>query len=149
MIGTGDKEYMEKCKSYANELGVWNNIVYQEQIEQKYLSKVYSLADFFLLPTEYEIFGMVLLEAMFYRTVVLTTNNGGSSTLVEDNRNGYILESMEPQAWAEKVYGITVEQKNSLKEAAHNTIAKQYMWDSLTDSFLECYRNIGVEQSEK
>ena len=34
---------------------------------------VYQQADLFLLPTEYEIFGMVLLEAMFFRRVVLTT----------------------------------------------------------------------------
>ena len=30
---------------------------------------VYQQADLFLLPTEYEIFGMVLLEAMFFRRV--------------------------------------------------------------------------------
>lgn len=61
-------------------------------MEQKYLSGVYNLADFFLLPTEYEIFGMVLLEAMYYKTVVLTTDNGGSSTLIDNGRNGYILK---------------------------------------------------------
>ena len=61
-------------------------------MEQKYLSDVYNLADFFLLPTKYEIFGMVLLEAMYYKTVVLTTDNGGSSTLIDNGRNGYILQ---------------------------------------------------------
>lgn len=143
MVGTGEKEYVENCWSYADKLGIRENIVYQERMEQKYLSEIYSLADFFLLPTEYEIFGMVLLEAMYYRTVVLTTDNGGSSTLIESNRNGYILENMKVSEWAEKFSGITAEEMIAMKEAAHDTVADQYTWDKLADSFLECYKSVG------
>lgn len=143
MIGTGNKEYVEGCWSYANELGIRENIVYQERVEQKYLSGIYNLADFFLLPTEYEIFGMVLLEAMYYKTVVLTTNNGGSSTLIENDKNGYIIESMKAQVWADKISEITHEQMDMIKEASHNTIANRYTWDELADLFLECYKRIG------
>ncbi|MFR6092194.1 MAG: hypothetical protein ACLUIR_02040 [Faecalibacterium prausnitzii] len=38
-----------------------------EKAPQYQMKGVYQQADFFLLPTEYEIFGMVLLEAMFFR----------------------------------------------------------------------------------
>lgn len=54
---------------------------------------VYQQADFFLLPTEYEIFGMVLLEAMFFRRVVLTTPNGGADMLLRSGENGIVLEN--------------------------------------------------------
>lgn len=142
MIGTGDKEYVDKCRSCAQELGIMDSIVYQEKMEQKYLSEVYGLADFFLLPTEYEIFGMVLLEAMYYKTVVLTTNNGGSSTLIDNHVNGYIMDNMDAKTWAEKICGLTGEKINAIKEAAHDTIANQYTWDKLADLFLERYRRI-------
>lgn len=143
MIGIGDKEYIHKCWNYADELGIRENIVYQERIEQKYLSGVYNLADFFLLPTEYEIFGMVLLEAMYYKNVVLTTDNGGSSTLIENGRNGYILENMKASEWAEAVFKITTEEMNTVKKAAHDTIVNQYTWDKLADSFVESYKKLG------
>ena len=143
MIGTGDKDYTEKCWKYATELGIRENIVYQEKMEQKYLSGVYNLADFFLLPTEYEIFGMVLLEAMYYKTVVLTTDNGGSSTLIDNGRNGYILKDKKASEWANVVSGITSEKMIAVKEAAHNTIADQYTWDKLVDSFVESYKILG------
>lgn len=109
MIGTGDKDYTEKCWKHATELGIRENIVYQEKMEQKYLSDVYNLADFFLLPTKYEIFGMVLLEAMYYKTVVLTTDNGGSSTLIDNGRNGYILQDENASKWANVVSEVTSE----------------------------------------
>ena len=146
MIGTGDKDYTEKCWKYATELGIRENIVYQEKMEQKYLSGVYNLADFFLLPTEYEIFGMVLLEAMYYKTVVLTTDNGGSSTLIDNGRNGYILKDKKASEWANVVSEITSEKMNAVKEAAHDTIADQYTWDKLADSFVESYKKLGNKQ---
>lgn len=149
MIGTGNKEYIDKCWNYADKLGIRESIVYQEKMEQKYLSGVYNLADFFLLPTEYEIFGMVLLEAMYYRTIVLTTDNGGSSTLIEDGKNGYILENMKASEWAEIVSEITAEEMNEVKNAAHDTIANQYTWDELADSFIESYKELQHNSNKK
>lgn len=142
MIGTGDNEYIDKCWSYAASLGIQDDIVYQEKMEQKYLSGVYRLADFFLLPTEYEIFGMVLLEAMYYKTVVLTTNNGGSSTLIDNGRNGYVLENMKASEWAKIVSETSIEEINAMKNAAHDTIDNHYTWDVLADLFMESYRRV-------
>lgn len=143
MIGTGDKGYTDKCWKYADELGIRESIIYQERMEQKYLSGVYKLADFFLLSTEYEIFGMVLLEAMYYKTVVLTTDNGGSGTLIDNGRNGYILKDKKASEWANVVTKSTSEKMNAVKETAHDTIADQYTWDKLADSFIESYKKLG------
>lgn len=146
MIGTGDKDYIEDCWKYAESKNIKNYIVYQEKMEQKYLAGVYGLADFFLLPTEYEIFGMVLLEAMYYHSVVLTTLNGGSSTLIDNGRNGYILKDKKASEWANVVSGITSEKMIAVKEAAHNTIDGQYTWDKLADSFVESYKKLGKKR---
>jgi len=141
MIGTGDAEYVRMVFDYADKLGVRNRVVWQERMEQKYLSNVYSLADFFLLPTEYEIFGMVLLEAMYYKTVVLTTRNGGSSTIMQEGINGYVVEDKNVIAWSEKIIE-TYHDKNNMQEIKDNaskTVAVHYTWDALADKFLEQY----------
>ena len=144
MIGTGDKEYVKQCWNYADKLGIRENIVYQEKMEQKYLSGIYRLADFFLLPTKYEIFGMVLLEAMYYRTVVLTTNNGGSNTLIVDGKNGCIMENMNAHAWAEKVELLAEDKKciQNIKDNAHSTIKDGFTWDALADLFIDSYKMV-------
>ena len=144
MIGTGDKEYLDNCFSYIKELGLEDKIVWQEKIEQKFLAKIYQLADFFLLPTEYEIFGMVLLEAMYYKTVVLTTENGGSSTLIQNGFNGYIMQRKNKWEWANLILD-TCENKRQMKKMQDNafyTIDKYYTWDVLAESFLTQYRQL-------
>ncbi len=65
-----------------------------------HITHFFRQADFFLLPTEYEIFGMVLLEAMFFRRVVLTTPNGGADMLLRSGENGIVLEKSDPARWS-------------------------------------------------
>lgn len=101
--------------------GIW-----QEKMEQKFLSGIYQMSDFFVLPTEYEIFGMVLLEAMYYKTVVLTTQNGGSSTVMCNGKNGYVLQTKDPRQWA-NVITDTYKDKGKMKmiqNNAHEVIEK-------------------------
>lgn len=142
MIGSGKSDYVNNAFDYARKLGIHDYIVWQEKMEQKYLSNVYTLADFFLLPTEYEIFGMVLLEAMYYKNVVLTVRNGGSSTLIENGKNGFILERLDAAEWANCIKEI-YEDKDRMKEIQKNASSKimnQFTWDTLADGFIEQYQ---------
>lgn len=143
MIGAGDDEYMKKTFRYAEGLGIRDRIIWQKKMEQRYLSKVYERADFFLLPTKYEIFGMVLLEAMFYKSVVLTTANGGSSMLINDGYNGFILDESDAKVWAQtiKVINSDPNVKKEIGERAHQMIEQRYTWDSLADKFITAYSN--------
>lgn len=142
MIGTGDKEYLEMTWDYADKLDVKDAIVWQERMEQRYLSEIYKMTDFFLLPTEYEIFGMVLLEAMFYHTIVLTTRNGGSSTLIENGKNGIVIDEKDIDVWVEKLLDCSANPDimNSMGESASKTIESRFTWDILAEKFLEQYR---------
>ena len=143
MVGNGDKNYVDMCWEYAEKLGIRNKIVYQEKMEQKYLSLIYSMADFFLLPTEYEIFGMVLLEAMYYQNVVLTTKNGGSDTIIENEKNGFVFMNKDVERWANRIIEISSDygQMKQIEYEAYTYIRDNFTWDSLTDRFIEQYEN--------
>ena len=141
MIGNGDKDYLDMVWRTARELGVYESIIYQQKIEQKYLSGIYKCADIFLLPTEYEIFGMVLLEAMYYKNIVITTDNGGSSTLIENGINGYVCDTDDAQRWAELILTLSLdkEKMEKVKENASSTVARKYTWDGLAEKFETVY----------
>ena len=140
MIGTGNSEYIKSIFTYMDNAGVRDKIIWQEKMEQKYLSNVYKQADFFLLPTEYEIFGMVLLEAMYYGNIVLTTRNGGSSTLIKNGRNGFVFEKKDAGLWANAVLNLSEEKKASIQQNAQKTIADGFTWDELAKKFLSQYK---------
>ena len=141
MIGSGKHKYLKTVFKYIDKLGIREKIIWQEKIEQKYLSNIYQLADFLLLPTKYEIFGMVLLEAMYYRTIVLTTWNGGSSMLVRNGKNGFIIEDKNPDVWAKHITNIE-NNKIKMQQIQNNavkTIKNYYIWDVLADKFTKEY----------
>lgn len=143
MIGTGDKKYMLQIQSYMVKSCVRDKVIWQEKMEQKFLSTVYRLADYFLLPTRYEIFGMVLLEAMYYKNIVLTTPNGGSSTLIQNGKNGFILKSKNAEQWAEYILKIQNNRpmQKMIKMNASKRIKENYTWDVLVEKFIEEYKN--------
>ncbi len=141
MIGTGDNEYCSKVKAKILELNLQESIVWQERLEQKYLSNIYESVDFFLLPTKYEIFGMVLLEAMYYGNIVFTTSNGGSDVLIRNGENGYIIDEHDAKVWAEKLYDVfnDIEGRKRCSNNAVNTIKEEFTWDKRADLFLKVY----------
>ncbi|HEY8996360.1 MAG TPA: glycosyltransferase family 4 protein [Edaphobacter sp.] len=59
--------------------------------DRKRLEDLYYTADFFLLPTRAECFGMVFCEANAYGLPIVSTATGGVSTIVEEGVNGFLL----------------------------------------------------------
>ena len=149
LIGKGKSEYVSMCMKKIEELGIKDNVIYKESLEQKYMPAVYQACDAFLLPTRYEIFGMVLLEAMYYGLPVFTTYNGGSSMLMNGN-NGVVIETLDINAWSEKIIQVLADKSkcSEIGENAHKTIAEGYTWDALADKFLEVY-NKRLEMKDK
>lgn len=140
LIGKGKPEYVSMCMKKIEALGIKDKVIYKESLEQKYMPTVYQACDAFLLPSRYEIFGMVLLEAMYYNLPVLTTYNGGSSTLMDKN-NGIIIENIDVNEWSDKIAQILSDEKmrQAIGKNAHKTVAENYTWDALADKFLQVY----------
>lgn len=141
IIGNGEEKYTNEIKKVIDDLDLSKNIFWQEKCEQKYLSDVYKLADFFVLPTEYEIFGMVLLEAMLYGTVVLTTSNGGSCTLIQNKKNGFIFNQKDANEWANTICELwsNKEVMKKVQDLATSTIEAGYTWDKIVPLVLNVY----------
>lgn len=141
MIGKGKEKYVKYCMKYMQKLGLENNFIYCKSLEQKYIKNVYECSDAFLLPTRYEIFGMVILEAMYFKVPVFTTYNGGASTLI-NKENGVIIDELESRLWSSKICEILQDEqkKKKLGYNANKTIVLEYTWDILSEKFLELYK---------
>ena len=63
---------------------------------RKKIEELYAAADVFVLPTLYDAFANVCLEAMACALPVLTSENNGAAELVENGSQGYVLETSDP-----------------------------------------------------
>ncbi len=141
IVGKGDKNYVVKLFNYAKKIGVYDNIKYCESIPQNETKQLYEFADLFLLPTKYEIFGMVLLEAMYCKLPVVTTLNGGSSVLIQNGKNGFVCKENDVVEWKNIIYQYVIN-KTTYKEIGNNaksTIIDKFVWEKLSNKFEKKY----------
>lgn len=142
MIGRYKNEaYKKVFNARVHELELSDNIYYIPRVEQKYLSQVYANTDIFLLPTIYDIYGMVLLESMYFGMSTITSINGGSNMMIDDGINGFIIPKFDANVWADKVIELSEDKKycEKIGDAAHKTIIEKFTWDKLASKFIDIY----------
>ncbi len=139
MVGKGKEDYKRQVFTLAEELNVIEDIFYVESLKQSQLPFLYKEASAFLLPTSYEIFGMVLMEAMFYEIPVITTKNGGSLTLI-DSDSGCICD-LDINQWKRQIIKILGDKRFRKKIGVHErkTIEEKCSWDVITSKMIQSY----------
>ncbi|GKX67464.1 glycosyltransferase family 4 protein [Inconstantimicrobium mannanitabidum] len=138
VIGKGKKSYIKKSLELISE-NARKNIVFIDKIDNKSLKYIYPEAEAFILPSKLEIFGMVLLEAMYFGVPVVTSLNGGSSTLIENKANGVIIDKFNVDIWAKEILNICFDKKysDSLRMNSKCTVENNFLWDKVSKRFIE------------
>ncbi|WP_342429082.1 glycosyltransferase family 4 protein [Paenibacillus sp. FSL L8-0158] len=143
MVGNGRKTDTDRYWTYAHELGITDSIIHFSRVEQRHLWQVYGAADVMLFPTQYDIFGMVLLESMLFRVPIVSSVNGGSVTLIEDGVSGVMLRSFSEEEWSGRIGALldNGELRRSMAEKAFLTVERM-SWDRIAD---EIVSHLGVK----
>src|SRR6266498_4663301 len=121
-------------------------------VDEKKLVSLYNSSDAFVLPSHFEPFGMVALEAMASRVPVVVSDVGGLSEIVEDGITGVKVPSSDPHALAEGILRVLENRELSerLKENAYRAVQERYRWDTIAEKTLEAYRTSSpMPQSSK
>lgn len=117
-------------KAAAETFGLTGKIVFLGSIEQKALKDYYSAADALIVPSLYESFGLVVVEALACGTPVLVSNVGKMRTIVKEGKNGFSFAPGSPEALA-KVLKEFFKKKNFLWEEAkiRQDIIDRFSWE--------------------
>ncbi len=145
LMGRKNESYEEECYSkFSKKLR--EGIYRVNQIDNMQLKYIYPLAKVFVLPSKNEIFGMVMLEAMYFGTPVVTSRNGGSLTLITENKYGQIVDGYNVEDWVNAVNNYLNNNVYS-EQVSNNTkllIRKSYTWKSIATKIL---KNIGDKEN--
>jgi D-inositol-3-phosphate glycosyltransferase len=133
---------IERLKALCVELGVGNMILFMGKKDQNTLQYYYSAAEVVVMPSNYESFGMVALEAMACGTPVVATQVGGLQHLVQNGVTGFTVPHDDLLALEESLTQLIC--KPELRaQMSRNSIeyAKTYSWDVITPRIIELYKN--------
>ncbi len=93
------------------------------------LADYYAAADVVVLPSFYESFGLVVLEALASGAAVLASKVGGLRFLVEDNKTGLLFASRNQRQLADKLWCLLKDQNLREKLGARAAReVKKYQW---------------------
>ena len=102
------------------------------------LPRLYAAADLFVLPTRYDAFANVCLEAMAAGLAVATTRANGAAELIEPAVNGFLYDDDFAPAFERLADPAKL---RDVGRAARQT-AEQHSWARHTDAVLELYGRI-------
>jgi N-acetyl-alpha-D-glucosaminyl L-malate synthase BshA len=86
MIGDGPER--QNAEELCRHLGIYHEVRFLGKQEQ--MDEILSIADLFLLPSQYESFGLAALEAMACGVPVISTDAGGLPEINEQGVTGYL-----------------------------------------------------------
>lgn len=131
VLGEGD---FERYQNLAKDLGL-KKIKFLGK--QPNVEKYFRAADVFVLPTQYEPFGLVILEALACGLPVITSKCAGAAELMTDGIEGYLLEHpKDPTELAKKIQNISNdrEARIKMKEAARK-VALNNSWNHVAEKY--------------
>ncbi len=97
------------------------------------------------MPSLYESFGMVALEAMACGTPVIASRVGGLTFTVRDGETGFLVPERDPKALAEKLE-LVLTDECLRRRLGHRAVqvARGYSWSLVTDGIEDLYAELGV-----
>ena len=135
----GDLE-IERLRRLAQELGIADCLLFLGSVKQGMLPLYYSAADVCVVPSYYETFGMVAVEAMACGTPVIAARVGGLQATIVDGKTGYLVPWHCPEPYAERLEILLGNEvlRASLGKAARASV-EGLTWFSVADRLMEVY----------
>ena len=139
---------MVHIDALRKDLGIADFVAFLGPQTQDSLPWYYNAAQAVVVPSRYESFGMVALEAMACGTPVIASDVGGLATLVRDGRTGYLVPYGDPDALAERLRPILDDDVLREVLGRHGTaVAEGYGWASIAGRIERVYESVWLEQA--
>ncbi|MEO1287404.1 MAG: glycosyltransferase, partial [Chloroflexota bacterium] len=141
---------MQRLQSLTREYGLSDVVDFVGAKDQNLLPAYYAAATAVIMPSDYESFGMVSLEAMATGTPVIASNVGGLSYLVKDEQTGYLVPVRQADVIAERITRLVTDDTlaRSMGDNAAE-LAKQYAWSNIADRLCAVFDDILGQKSAR
>jgi N-acetyl-alpha-D-glucosaminyl L-malate synthase BshA len=139
LLMVGDGPERPKAEDLTRQFGIEADVRFLGKQEQ--MEEILAVSDIFLLPSEYESFGLAALEAMAASTVVISSDAGGLSEVNIDGVTGYTAPVGDTATMSQKAIALLQDEEKlkSFKKRALKQ-AKNFDIDSIIPQYEALYR---------
>ena len=144
--GTPTEEYIQLKNSLNLE-----NVHFVEHLTKEKLKEYYRAADLCVFPTRYDIWGLIVVEALGYGLPIITTDQCVAGLeLVKDGYNGYIVPANDSDALSKKM--LEVLSSNWLTKKTYENVLdsiKEYSIENMAKDYYEIFTKLLEENLKK
>ena len=144
LVLVGDGARADDLRAQAARLGLSERVHMTGRLTDRAVADLVGAADLALVPSRYEPFGLVALEAMAAGTAVVATTTGGLRDVVVDGVTGLAVPAADPVALAGAMRRLLddPQTRRALRDAASAQVDAQFGWAAVAASTADVYAGV-------
>jgi len=133
---------LSRLKILINKLKVRDKVIFTNEISDENVLKGLSVSKIFILPSEWEAFGISILQAMAQGNAIISTSTEGGKFLVS-KENGFLYNYNDLKDLENKIKVLIVNKQALNKISKINKEkAKQFLWNNIAKDLEEVYNKV-------
>jgi glycosyltransferase involved in cell wall biosynthesis len=147
-VGNG---YMkDQLSDLVRGMGIAHKVMFTGFVDNETLRKLQKCADVSVVPSLFEPFGIVALEAMAAGSPVVVSDTGGLSEIVNHEVDGVKVFTGNPDSLSWGIIRVLMDEAfaNRLKTNAHRKVQEKYDWDTIAQQTKTVYESVLSEYSK-
>jgi glycogen(starch) synthase len=148
IVGSG---YMkEQLSNIVKSMGLEHKVLFQGFLDEQTLLNLQRCADVSVVPSLFEPFGIVALEAMAAKSPVVVSDTGGLSEIVEHDVTGVKVYSNNPDSLAWGINKVLLDENyaRTIRENAYRRVQEKYDWGKIALQTKGIYESVLSEYSK-
>ena len=148
IVGSG---YMkEQLSTIVKSMGLEHKVLFTGFVDEETLLRLQSCADVSVVPSLFEPFGIVALEAMAAQSPVVVSDTGGLGEIVDHDLTGVKVYPNNTDSLAWGIAKVLVDEKfrNLIRENAYKKAQEKYDWDKIAQQTRRIYETVLGEYSK-
>ena len=141
--GKYGNEYLEELEQTVKNLSLDTHVEFVDNLPQTKIIKLLNKAKLLIHTSQFETFGLVAIEAQTMGVPVLSINNGSLMEIIENNKNGYLSETLIDRGVTNFVNNLFNE--NTIFEKVSSScieISKKYDWKKTSRIIQNIYEEL-------
>jgi L-malate glycosyltransferase len=140
------KDYRQTLMNKINDYSINNYVSFFGFTNE--IENFFEVMDVFVLPTDKESFGYVLIEAMANGKPVIASNQGGPKEIINDGENGFLFEAKNKIDLTNKIEKLILDKnlREKMSKRSKEIAYSKYDIKTTIDSYLDLFKQLVLNE---
>jgi len=151
LVLAGDGPLRPQLEDLATALGIGDKVEFLGQQGRSQVAKLLAGCEVFVLPSRSEPFGIAIIEALACKKAVVATAVGGIPEIIENGKNGILVEPDNPKALAEALIAVLNDRSLQLQlpENGYMTVRERFQSDHTGSAYETVFSDLSRSVNKK